>query len=358
MVVLMTADTVGGVWTFALELAEALAGRGDRVVLAALGGAPRQRADIPGVEVLPSEFKLEWMEEPWEDVERSGQWLLGLEEEYAPDVVHLNSFGHGALPFHAPVVMTAHSCVLSWWSAVKGEAAPEEWRRYHYEVEMALQRVDLVTAPSQAMLDALYVHYAMGAQRCRVVPNGRCASRYTPAKKEPFILTAGRLWDEAKNVSALVQAASRLDWPVYVAGEQQHPGGRRAEFGACRPLGRLGQAELAGWYGRASIYALPARYEPFGLSALEAALAGCVLVLGDIPSLREVWGDAAIYVPPDDTGALESAIGGLIADADRRCVMSARSSARAREYTVERMAEGYLKAYEAAGAGGRVACAS
>ncbi len=32
---------------------------------------------------------------------------------------------------------------------------------------------------------------------------------------------------------------------------------------------------------------LPARYEPFGLSVLEAALSGCALVLGDIPSLRE-----------------------------------------------------------------------
>ena len=63
-------------------------------------------------------------------------------------------------------------------------------------------------------------------------------------------------------------------------------------------LGRLSAGELADWYARAAIYALPARYEPFGLSALEAALSGCALVLGDIPSLREIWGDAALFVPP------------------------------------------------------------
>ena len=80
--------------------------------------------------------------------------------------------------------MTAHSCVLSWWSAVKGEAAPGEWRRYCGEVEMASNRADLVTAPSQAMIDALYAHYAMGARRYRVVPNGRCGRGFRAASKE------------------------------------------------------------------------------------------------------------------------------------------------------------------------------
>ena len=76
MTVLMTADTVGGVWSFALELAETLASLDARVVLAALGGAPADVPSIPRVEVLPSEFKLEWMEDPWDDVQESGRWLL------------------------------------------------------------------------------------------------------------------------------------------------------------------------------------------------------------------------------------------------------------------------------------------
>ncbi|MEB3829625.1 glycosyltransferase [Phormidium sp. CCY1219] len=57
--------------------------------------------------------------------------------------------------------------------------------------------------------------------------------------------------------------------------------------------------ELSHWYARAAIYAFPARYEPFGLSVLEAALSGCALVLGDIPRLREMWGDAAVFANPD-----------------------------------------------------------
>ena len=64
---------------------------------------------------------------------------------------------------------------------------------------------------------------------------------------------------------------------------------------------------------RAAIYALPAHYEPFGLSILEAAMSGCALVLGDIPSLREIWGDAAVFVHPDN----RDAVARCLAAADR-----------------------------------------
>jgi glycogen(starch) synthase len=112
-----------------------------------------------------------------------------------------------------------------------------------------------------------------------------------------------------------------------------------------RGLGRLSACEMAAWMGRAAIYALPARYEPFGLSILEAALAGCALVLGDIRSLREIWGDAAIYVPPDNRRALASAIETLIEDSESRQELATRAQSRGRELTPRRMANGYYTAY-------------
>src|SRR5690606_3875973 len=121
---------------------------------------------------------------------------------------------------------------------------------------------------------------------------------------EPFVLTAGRLWDRAKNVAALDAVAPSLPWPVLVAGDDSGPDGQ-AEIGRnLRPLGLLAPAELAQWMGRAAVFALPARYEPFGLAVLEAALSGCALVLGDIPTFRELWDDTALFVPPDDHAAL------------------------------------------------------
>jgi glycosyltransferase involved in cell wall biosynthesis len=94
----------------------------------------------------------------------------------------------------------------------------------------------------------------------------------------------------------------------------------------------------------------PARYEPFGLSALEAGLAGCALVLGDVATLREVWGDAALFVAPDDAGQLAAALRTLAADDAYRADLGARARARALTYTPERMAAGYLDAYAAAAA--------
>jgi glycosyltransferase involved in cell wall biosynthesis len=178
-----------------------------------------------------------------------------------------------------------------------------------------------------------------------VIPNGRDPKLFRPTAKEPVVFSAGRLWDEAKNLEALERVAPRLPWPVFVAGENHHPDGGEIRPHNTRLLGRLSQRALAAWLGRSAIYALPARYEPFGLSVLEAALAGCALVLGDIPSLRETWRNRAVFVPPDDPDALEAAIVSLIEDPDRRQSLAAGARNRALEHAPERMVDGYLEAY-------------
>ena len=99
---------------------------------------------------------------------------------------------------------------------------------------------------------------------------------------------------------------------------------------------------------RASVFAHPARYEPFGLAPLEAARAGCALVLGDIPSLRENWDAAALFVPPGDTQALTQALADLCANGSRREELAARAHERAQHFTPRRMAAGYREAYRRA----------
>jgi glycogen synthase len=348
--ILMTTDTLGGVWTYALELACALCRRNIQVALATLGGpltAAQQTAarSIQGLTMFESQLKLEWMEEPWADIRRAGEWLLRLEEATQPDVVHLNSYVYGALPWSAPSLVVGHSCVLSWWEAVKGGAAPEIWARYRHEVARGLQAADLVLAPTQAMLSALERQYGCFTRSC-VVPNGRDPALFRPGVKEPFILAVGRLWDEAKNVAMVDKVAPLLDWPVYIAGEDRHPAGGQVRYRAIRALGRLGPSALASWLARAAIYALPARYEPFGLSILEAGLAGCALVLGDIPSLREVWDDAAVFVPPEDVDAFAAALQTLIRDPARRAELGVWARTRALQLTPQRMLTGYLAVYQ------------
>jgi glycogen synthase len=195
------------------------------------------------------------------------------------------------------------------------------------------------------MLSALERHYGR-LRRSHVVPNGRDTALFSPADKRPFILAVGRLWDEAKNIVMLDTVAPSLSWPIYVAGEERHPVAGRVRYRSLKPLGRLSPPMLASCLSHAAIYALPARYEPFGLSVLEAGLAGCALVLGDIPSLRETWDGAALFVPPDDADMLAKTFQTLSQDGSQLAWLATRARIRALQYTPERMLTGYLAAYE------------
>jgi glycogen(starch) synthase len=349
MKLLMTADTVGGVWTYALELARALRPRGVNVVLATMGApmSANQRAELAAltnVTVYETSFKLEWMSDPWEDVDRAADWLLALERDERPDVVHLNGFAHGALPWMAPVVIVGHSCVRSWWDAVRGTPIPIAWDEYTERARSAIAAADVVVAPSHAMLTSLARHYGPLAHGC-VIFNGRSERLFQPAAKEPVIFAAGRVWDEAKNLSALDDVAGELPWPVFVAGSNVAPGGTCRSLRRAHALGVLDQPTLGAWLGRASIYALPALYEPFGLSVLEAAISGCALVLGDIASLREVWGDAATFVEPNDRIALARALRWLCDDSTLCRAQAARARRRAMHFDLDHMAEQYFSVY-------------
>lgn len=348
--VLMTADGVGGVWTYALALARGLKARRVDVRIAVMGPllheTQRREAAAPGIDLVDAPFRLEWMSDPWDDVDRAGEWLLSLADEYEPDVVHLNGFSHGSLPWGVPCVVVGHSCVRTWWRAVNGEPPPPAWGTYTERVRQGLYAADLVVSPTHALLEDLQEEYGE-LPRCRVIPNGSWAveSRRGALVKEPLVLSAGRLWDEAKNVSSLCAAAGAISWRTCIAGDAEGPSGRfLSPAGACF-LGRLSHAELAKWYGRASIYVLPARYEPFGLTVVEAAAAGCALVLGDIRTLRENWSGAATFVPPDNRRALARAIEDLIRNPERRYEMAALARRRAARFTVHAMTDGYLHAY-------------
>lgn len=347
--VLMTADTVGGVWTYAVELARELDARGVGVAIAAMGApvSAQQRAALDGcrhVMLFDGGFRLEWMQDAWDEVDAAGEWLLALERDLRPDVVHLNQFAFGALPFAAPTLLVAHSCVLSWWRAVHGEAAPAKWDTYRQRVREGLAGARLVAAPTRAMLDTLAGTYGLRPPGL-VLPNAADARAFAPAAKQPRVLAAGRFWDAAKNLSALEQVAPDLPWPVRAAGSCRHPDGGIVVAQGVHCLGELAREELARELAAAAIYALPARYEPFGLSVLEAALSGCALVLGDIASLRENWEGAACFVAPDDHDGLRNALQRLVGDPQERSRLAQAAFLRAQAFSPASQGDAYVAAY-------------
>jgi glycogen(starch) synthase len=342
----MTADTVGGVWTYAVELAHALAPHDVHVHLATMGRpldeAQRSDADV-FAEVHESSFPLEWMDDPWAGVDAAGSWLLELERAVQPDVVHLNGYVHAALPWQSPTLVVAHSDVVSWWRAVHGEQPPAEWDTYRQRVAHGLGAAGAVVAPTAAVAADLAASYGIGG--VAVVPNCRRPELLQPGPKLPFVVAAGRVWDVAKGIDALCRVAPSLPARVLVAGEGE------GDLPNVEVLGPLPFPELAATMARAAVFAAPARYEPFGLGPLEAGLAGCALVLGDLPSLREVWGDSATFVADDEQ--LAHALAQLVSDDAEAARRGAAARERALQFTPQRTATGYLEQYSALPVGAR-----
>jgi len=352
--ILMTADAVGGVWVYATELARSLCKGGNEVMLAVIG--PRPRPDqlrplrgVRGLHLKMTDLLLEWMDPGGADIERAGETLGSIAAGFRPDVVHLNSFREGNLDWSAPVLIVAHSCVQTWWSACRtGALGGVRWSVYCDRVAAGLSVADVWAAPSAAFRDLVAATYRPRTQG-RVIRNGvTVPARSTrPAVKQPYILGAGRLWDEAKNLADVAAIASELPWPVHVAGETRGPDGgdAKAADGLVKSLGALSRPALLDEMRRASIFVSPALYEPFGLTVLEAAASGCALVLADLPSFRELWDDAALFVDPRDRNALRTALQSLCRDEDLRSRLEAKARTRARRYSRRAMAGAYLRLY-------------
>jgi glycosyltransferase involved in cell wall biosynthesis len=244
-----------------------------------------------------------------------------------------------------PVVATAHSCVATWWAAVRGGDLPPHWAWQRARTLAGLRRADLVLAPSRSHAAAIERCYGP-LEAVRVVSNAVASSAAGPDKL-PYVVAAARWWDEGKNARLLDEAAGRASWPVLAAGATEGPDGTAFTFHHALSHGPVPAPEMRHLIGRAAIVASPSLYEPFGLVALEGAAAGAALVLSDIPTYRELWEGAALFAPADDAAAFAAAIDTLAVDPARRLSLGREAAARAAALSPERQAEALLAAYAA-----------
>ncbi len=335
--ILLTADAIGGVWRYAIELAAGLRALGAEVLLVGMGPAPSaaQCAEAAAVcELRATDLALDWLAETPAQVAQSARGVASIAEEWGAGSIHLHTPALvPATLFPAPVVAVAHSCVGTWWRAVRGGAMPPALAWRAALVAEGLRAADAVIAPTRAFAAAISERYGLERAVC-AIHNGR---RPLPCPSLPRsgALTAGRLWDEAKNLRALDDAAGRLDIEIRAAGPPVGPNGAALETRNLRLLGALDEPALAAAYAGARVFVSVARYEPFGLAVLEAAQAGCALVLSDIPTFRELWDGAARFVDPDDADAIAR----TVADTARNPFgWSDAARRRAGRYTASAMA--------------------
>ncbi len=355
MRVLLTTDTIGGVWTYTKELTEGLLAQSHSVSLISFGRLPSADQSAWCLDAssrfgskfhyTPSALPLEWMDANQSAYSGAEQLLLETLQNFPADVFHSNQFCFGRLPVAIPKLVVAHSDVLSWAKAcVPGGLEASPWlETYQALVQEGLSGADAVVAPTLWMLTALAQHFEL-PRRSSVILNGRDLPRLpSPPARSLQAVTVGRLWDPAKGLSLLSQFTSPI--PIYVAGETQHASQHApSALGEAQLLGPLDDRSLLELLHASSIYLAASQYEPFGLAPLEAALCGCAVVARDLASFREVWGDAALYF--NDAPSLEALLRRLASTPAVLADFQSRSLTRARTLNRHRMTQNYIEVYK------------
>jgi alpha-1,3-rhamnosyl/mannosyltransferase len=112
--------------------------------------------------------------------------------------------------------------------------------------------------------------------------------------------------------------------------------------------GNLDDDALDAAFRNAVAFALPSRYEGFGLPVIEAMARGCPVVTSDAACLPEVGGGASVVVPTGDVTALTDALHGLLTDGQSRASLAAAGLERSESFTWSRSAALHATAYRAA----------
>lgn len=346
--VLMTTDVVGGVLTYALDLGAELRTAGWRVTLALQGpqdAAGVEAARRSGLDVVETDWPLDWLAPSSAPLLAAGAACARLADRLHVDLVHLNTPVLAAAGgFRQPVVGACHSCLGTWWKAVREGPPPPDLQWRIELLRQAYAACDALLAPSFSFVQDTLAEYGCLPTGVR---NGRTARpRSGGARKAPHVLTAGRLWDDGKNVAALDAAAGLMRAPVLAAGSLSALGGEVRRPSNLQLLGALSEEALARRMRAAQVFASLSLYEPFGLAVLEAAQAGCALVLSDIPTFRELWDGAAVFVDPrGDPASIAETLDALLQDPARSEDLGRRAEARARAYSRSAMGAGTLELY-------------
>ena len=363
--VLVTGDTLSGSWVYTRELVTGLVTRGVRVTLVSFGEIPLPAQTtwmdhLHGLDYRPTAFRVEWMQEAAEEMAESSLFLMDLVRELRPDVLHLHQFCHGNLPVGVPRVLMAYGDLMTWREAVPAEGSGPSLTeryvqtRYRDTVVRGIAGANAVVAPSAWMLDRISAWYAP-PKHSEVIYPGRNPIFFNPyVSKDDCVLAVGRLVDASKQVFLLTQHPHPL--PVCIVGAEQTVARPQIPIRADVKVaidetsvairGPQTEAQLRALYSRAAIYAATARYEPLGMPSLEAAFSRCAIVANDIPSYREMWGDAALYFRTNDANSLAESIRLLNDDRTMRRAYAELAYARARErFTTKRMIDQYLQLY-------------
>ena len=228
-------------------------------------------------------------------------------------------------------------------------------------VTSAARRAHRVITVSRASATDIVHELGVAEDRVSVVPNGAMpAPAHPPAPADlgqgsrPLALSVAS--DLAhKNLATLVDGLALItpaERPLLVfaghgtdVGELAGRAVRRGVAEDVRLLGGVGQESLERLYAAADVVVTATRFEGFGLPVLEALARGVPVACSDLPVLREVAGDAAAWLDPEDPASLGPALRRALAESGR---LRAAGLERAAHFSWARAARATAETYEAA----------
>ena len=255
----------------------------------------------------------------------------------------------------APLAVTIHDVSFSrhpeWFR-------PREGMRRRWLTRHAARRAGVVLTVSRFSASEISALYGVPGDRIAIVPNGITRRRPGREPRQPIVLYTGTIFNR-RNVPDLLAAFARVaasvpDTTLVIAGADRTwpPQLLREHAAALGVLSKVqfrdyvGEEELADLYASASAFAFLSAYEGFGLTPLEALSARVPIVVADTPVSREVYGDAAVFVPLHDIDATAAALARLLTDTASRDAQLARAGAVLSRYSWDTAAADTLTALE------------
>jgi len=181
----------------------------------------------------------------------------------------------------------------------------------------------------------MVVHNAI-SEHLKTLPKGK-------ANKERFILTVSSL-DPRKNLKSLLNGYNKseysLKYKLKIAGTSSSLFNmeKNSEIDAVS-LGYVSDEKLAELYKNANLFVYISLYEGFGIPPLEAMFFGCPVILSDIPVFREIFGDAAYYVDPQNEESISEGINAVLSNTDLRLKLIEKGKNKADQFSYDHSAD-------------------
>ncbi len=260
------------------------------------------------------------------------------------------------IPFASPLpsVVTVHDLI-----AIEHPRLCTRRNVVHYSALLgrSARAARRVAVPTEVVRRKVIERFAVPPERVWVVPWGVDTELSRPDRSDAcetirsslgiegrFALTIGCV-EPKKDQRTAAQATARAGLPWVLAGppSPQTPSLLPTILAAagpdCRYLGFVSPEILSALYASATVMCFPSLAEGFGLPVLESMAAGTPVICSDLPVLRELCGDAAVYTAPGDVSALARALTRVVEHPSLWRELSERGRARASRFTWANSAE-------------------